>query len=245
MIKVWKVARKLAVLFVVTLFVNCSNGSTTNDDFSTKYTVDNGTVMSMKVHIVPTVSDKRITDVIAEIQNCVITNNYYIRFNDEIIASWGMGSNAVTAKTDAFNCIKAALDIRNALLKMNAKYPDIYIVSGINTGSIYIGMPDLITARCDTVNFAREIVDINTDLGTDILIPEDVWALVGDMFITEEMPPVKVKGKEKPIRIFAIINSINSDGPKTLADLKNLMDTPDFNKADMDAEETKYEIYNS
>jgi hypothetical protein len=54
-----------------------------------------------------------------------------------------------------------------------------------------------------------------------------------------------VKGKEKPVRIFAVVNSVKPEkGPKTLAEVRKFLDieTPDISKVDVNADEIKYKI---
>jgi adenylate cyclase len=101
----------------------------------------------------------------------------------------------------------------------------------------------------DPVNLASRTEALNKPFGTDILITENTFDLIGKYFITEEMPPVTVKGKEKPIRMFAVINlrSKNGEpvkGPQTLDELRKLLGIapPDLSKVDTGAEETKYKI---
>jgi len=59
------------------------------------------------------------------------------------------------------------------------------------------------------------------------------------------MPSVTVKGKEKPVRIFALINLVEIDkGPKTLADVREIMgiEAPDIASVDVNAHEKKYKF---
>ena len=59
------------------------------------------------------------------------------------------------------------------------------------------------------------------------------------------MPPVTVKGKEKPVRIFAVINLKDlNKGPQTLADVRKLLglEAPEISKVDVNADEKKYKI---
>jgi adenylate cyclase len=97
----------------------------------------------------------------------------------------------------------------------------------------------------DPVNLASRTEALNKPLGTDILITEDTWLLTGDKFITEEMPPVTVKGKEKPVRMFAVVNIKGAaNPPQTLADVRRILGiaTPDLSKVNVNAEEKKYKI---
>ncbi|MDR1142960.1 MAG: HAMP domain-containing protein [Spirochaetaceae bacterium] len=176
---------------------------------------------------------------------------------DAVMAHWGTAYTAGSPETDAFNCVKAALMMRYALLEINAKRekgdpgnPEIRIGCGINTGVVTAGQIGSeqrmeYTAIGDPVNLASRTEALNKPLGTDILITEDTWDLVGNELITEEMPPVTVKGKEKPVRMFAVVNLKDAaTGPGTLAEVRTLLGipAPDISKVDTDAEEKKYKI---
>jgi adenylate cyclase len=175
---------------------------------------------------------------------------------DAVMAHWGTAYTAGSPAADALNCVKAALMMREALVTINSRRakddpgdPEIRIGCGINTGVVTVGQIGSdqrmeYTVIGDPVNLASRTEALNKPLGTDILITEDTWKLVGDDFITEEMPPVTVKGKEKPVRMFAVINIRGIDGPNTLAELRSLLGipVPDISKVDTDEEEKKYKI---
>jgi adenylate cyclase len=147
--------------------------------------------------------------------------------------------------------------MRKALHMMNKKRkrgdpgdPPIRIGCGINTGVVTAGQigSDLrmeYTVIGDPVNLASRTEALNKPLGTDILITEDTWRLVRSKFITEEMPPVTVKGKKRPVRIFAVVNySGTGKGPRTLAGVRRILgiETPDVSRVDVNAGEQKYKI---
>jgi adenylate cyclase len=158
--------------------------------------------------------------------------------------------------------VKAALEMRSALLDMNKnrkaddpRNPPIRIGCGINTGIVTAGQIGSdqrmeYTVIGDPVNLASRTEALNKPLGTDILITEDTWTLIEQHIITEEMPPVTVKGKAKPVRLFAVVNikseerGVKDNGPQTLAELRTLLGItpPDLNKVDTGAEEKKYKI---
>ena len=186
------------------------------------------------------------------------TNGVVDKFiGDAVMAHWGTAYSAGSPRKDAFNCVKAALMMRKALYYLNRAReagdqgnPPIKIGCGINTGVVTAGqlgsdMRMEYTVIGDPVNLASRIEALTKPLGADILISEDTWRLVGDKFITEEMPSVMVKGKEKPVRIFAVVNFAREPkGPQTLEDVRNLLDlkAPDINKVDINADEKKYKI---
>jgi adenylate cyclase len=186
------------------------------------------------------------------------TNGVVDKFiGDAVMAHWGTAYTAGTPKKDALNCVIAALMMRAALFEMNkdrrvddAKNPPIRIGCGINTGIVTAGQIGSeqrmeYTVIGDPVNLASRAEALNKPLGTDILITEDTWNLTNEFLITEEMPPVIVKGKEKPVRLFAVVNTNDAaDGPKTLDELRKLLGVPkpDLKFVDTGAEEKKYKI---
>jgi adenylate cyclase len=176
---------------------------------------------------------------------------------DAVMAHWGTAYTAGSPQQDAFNCVMSALMMRKALFEMNRKRkdnnlgnPPIRIGCGINTGIVTAGQlgSDLrmeYTVIGDPVNLASRTEALNKPLGTDILITEDTWRLVKSQFITEEMPAVTVKGKEKPVRMFAVVNFSGMEkGPQTLAEVRKLLgiEAPDISKVDVNAGENKYKI---
>jgi adenylate cyclase len=186
------------------------------------------------------------------------TNGVVDKFiGDAVMAHWGTAYTAGSAEADAYNCVQAALMMRTALMEINSQRtegdpgnPEIRIGCGINTGLVIAGQIGSdqrmeYTVIGDPVNLASRTEALNKPMGTDILITEDTWQLIRDKIITEEMPPVTVKGKEKPVRLFAVVNFYGAEtGPKTLAELRSLLGipTPDISKVNTNEEEKKYKI---
>ena len=176
---------------------------------------------------------------------------------DALMAHWGTAYTTGSVRKDAYNCISAALMMRKELMQMNEGRtkddpgnPRIWFGCGINTGVVTAGQlgSDIrmeYTVIGDPVNLASRVEALNKPFGTDILIGEDTWRLVRKKFLTVEMPSVKVKGKEKSLRIFAVINfAKNPKGPKTLVRLRRTLGIkpPENLKIDTSASEIKYKI---
>ncbi|MDR1374794.1 MAG: HAMP domain-containing protein [Treponema sp.] len=180
---------------------------------------------------------------------------------DAVMAHWGTAYTSGSAAEDAFNSVRAALLMRSALVEMNRGRkagdpgnPPIRIGCGINTGIVTAGQIGSerrmeYTVIGDPVNLASRTEALNKPLGTDILITENTWELTGDRIRAEEMPPVRVKGKEKPVRLFAVLGLKNGEGrgegePETLAELRELLgiEPPEPGTADTETEEKKYKI---
>ena len=190
-----------------------------------------------------------LNDYLTRMTECVEkTNGLVDKFiGDGVMAHWGTAFSAGSPAKDAFNCVKAALMMRKALVIMNKTRrasdpgnPPVSISCGINTGMVTAGQIGCglrveYTVIGDSVNLASGIESLNKPLGTDILISEDTWKLVKYFFITEEMPPLTVKGKEKPVRIFAVVNHISvTSGPKTLAEVRELLGIRPLDQTDSD-----------
>jgi adenylate cyclase len=178
---------------------------------------------------------------------------------DAIMGVWGAPISSGSPAQDAFNCVRAALLMRKSLWEYNKtrggpQRPLIRTGCGINTGDVVAGQIGSsqrmeYTVIGDAVNLASRTESLNKPLHTDILITENTWVLVKDFIIAEEMPPVTVKGKEKPVRLFAVINfrvkkGLTQPSPANMTELRKLLGltAPDLNKVDMDEEEKKYKI---
>ncbi len=181
---------------------------------------------------------------------------------DAVMAVWGAPVSAGSPRDDALNCLRAALMMRASLAEFNAGRggpgkPVIRIGCGINSGHVVAGQIGShermeYTVIGDAVNLASRTESLNKPLCTDILITEDTWNLVKDEVSTEEMPPVSVKGKEAPVRLFAVVNMPRAEGvpgagpggPESLAKVRSLLGlaAPDASKVDLDGEEKKYKI---
>ena len=179
---------------------------------------------------------------------------------DAIMATWGALHHDDMAVENAIN---GTLMMREALLKFNIgrggdKKPIIQIGSGINSGYVIsgqIGSNERLeyTVIGDAVNLASRIESLNKPFGTDILISEEAYSKVKDIFHVEKMQSIKVKGKEEPQTIFAVLG--RKDDPnciKTLTELRKLLNIKyeppapaakgKKKKSDDEEKEVKYEI---
>jgi adenylate cyclase len=180
---------------------------------------------------------------------------------DSVMAHWGTVSTTGSPSADAMNCVRAALAMRAALRDFNRgrdgsdKQPRIRIGCGINTGDVVAGQIGSrermdYTVIGDAVNLASRTEALNKPLHTDILITENTWRLVGRYLICEEMPPVRVKGKSKPVRLFAVVNlrarrqGEQQRRPVSLREVRSLLGltAPDLHRVDTGVVEQKYLI---
>lgn len=172
---------------------------------------------------------------------------------DAIMGVWGAPVTQGSAAKDAYLAIQAMLMMRSSLLEFNkgrgsADKPVIRIGCGLNTGPCLAGQIGSAqrmeyTVIGDAVNLASRIEALNKPFGTDILISENTLKLVADYVVVEPMPPIKVKGKEAPLQIYALINLKGHSGPQTLSDVRSLLGiVPPQKQVNPEEEEIKYEI---
>ncbi len=182
------------------------------------------------------------------------TNGIVDKFiGDAIMAHWGA---VKSVGNDTENAINAALAMRRALIRLNNKnehLPDrpwLKMGSGINTGPVISGQIGSdnrfeFTVIGDAVNLASRIEALNKPFGSDILISQDSYEMVKDIFVVEAMPAIKVKGKSEPQAIFAVIaRKDDPDAPQSLDEVRALLHIEfDPDKAGGGEEkEVKYEI---
>ncbi|MDR1466111.1 MAG: HAMP domain-containing protein [Treponema sp.] len=157
-----------------------------------------------------------------------------------IMALWGT-LESEGAEKDALNCIKSVLMMRSCLRSLNEKRlkqgkPLIKIGNGINTGELVSGQMGSnermeYTVIGDTVNFAARVEGPNDAFDTDILITENTWNRIGEHLVTEEMPGFEVKGKEKPVRVFAVVNIKDEEESTALFQMLQTIPDIDMNLA--------------
>ncbi len=169
---------------------------------------------------------------------------------DAIMAVWG---TPVSYGNDAENAVNGALMMRKELQDFNRgrggdKKPVIKIGCGINTGPVLAGQIGSnermeYTVIGDTVNLASRVEALNKPFGTDILISQDTQEKVKGIYLLEPMQKIRVKGKQEPQQIYAVLGRRDdSTAPKNIDDLRRQLgiEKPALN-ADLE-EEVKYEI---
>ncbi len=128
---------------------------------------------------------------------------------DGILAVFGAPLSYIENPENAVLC---ALDMREALAAVNAKYHDaigrdIAIGIGINTGEVVagtVGSEDRVEYAVigDTVNVAARIEALTKVHGVGALASEQTRRLAGDGFAWVAAPIVPIRGKSEPIATF-------------------------------------------
>lgn len=128
---------------------------------------------------------------------------------DEIMALFGA---PLYFENHAEKACQTALEMISELEAMRKKWPQegFRIGIGINTGEVVVGnlgsaqLFDY-TAIGDTVNLGARLEGTNKQYGTAIIISESTYNEVKDKVIVRELDLIRVKGKEKPVRIYELL----------------------------------------
>lgn len=131
---------------------------------------------------------------------------------DALMAFFGA---PIAYEKHAHEACRTALQSLEKLAELQTEFkkegiPPIDIGIGINTGEMSVGnMGSQIvrnyTVMGDAVNLGSRLEGINKEYGTKIIISEFTYADVKDQFVCREVDQVKVKGKNKPVRIFELV----------------------------------------
>ena len=146
---------------------------------------------------------------------------------DALMAVWGAFR---PHGNEAENAVNAALRMREELIDFNkgrggSRKPLIHMGAGINLGPVVagqIGSDEKLeyTVIGDTVNLASRVEALTKHFGVDILITSYVLDRVKGLYQVEKMDDMRVKGKTKPITVFAVLG--RTDDPNAPSNVNEL-----------------------
>ena len=140
---------------------------------------------------------------------------------DAIMAVWG----APLEQADhPLRACRTALKMLDRLTKMQKKWeaegtPRLDIGIGLNTGTMVVGNMGSdrrfdYTVMGDSVNLASRLEGINKEYGTQVMISEFTYERVKENFFCRELDAVRVKGKERPAKIFELVALRSEEDPR-------------------------------
>jgi adenylate cyclase len=129
---------------------------------------------------------------------------------DGILALWGA---PVQSPDDAVRSVESALEMAEVLGQFNRRRMErdvqpLAVGIGIHTGPLvagYIGSSKALsyTVIGDTANTSARLCSVA--LSGQIIVSENTLVRLKNKFEVEELAPAKVKGKEKPLRIYNVL----------------------------------------
>jgi class 3 adenylate cyclase len=131
---------------------------------------------------------------------------------DGVLAVFGAPNSYLENQQNAVQC---ALDMMEALKKVNIMYQDVLgeeikIGIGINTGEVVVGNIGTIdyleyTVIGDAVNVASRIETMTKRKPNSILISESTLVEVDGTFDTQEVESLEMSGKKEPVRVYEVL----------------------------------------
>lgn len=136
---------------------------------------------------------------------------------DEIMCFWGA---PLPQEDHAMLACRCALRQMEELRKLNQNWPpgrQIDIGIGVNSGIMTVGNMGSVqrmdyTLTGDNVNLGARLEGINKIYHTNVIISEYTYGLVQDRVIVRELDNIRVKGKNKPVLIYELVDV--NDEPK-------------------------------
>jgi adenylate cyclase len=138
---------------------------------------------------------------------------------DEVMCFWG----APLPQADhAIRACKCALRQMERLRELNAQWPEnkrMNIGIGVNSGIMTVGnmgSPSRMnyTLMGDNVNLGARLEGTNKEYGTNIIISEFTYGLVKDRFLVRELDNIRVKGKNKPVLVYELVDCLEDIAPQ-------------------------------
>jgi len=147
-----------------------------------------------------------MTDIILETGG---TLDKYV--GDEIMCFWGA---PLEVQDHAFRACQCALLQKKKLAELNEQWPAekrLAIGIGLNTGIMTVGNMGSqgrmnYTLMGDNVNLGARLEGTNKVYGTMIIVSEYTYALVKDQFVFRELDTIRVKGKNRPVVIYELVD---------------------------------------
>jgi len=140
---------------------------------------------------------------------------------DAIMAIWGA---PVPVDDHALLCCRAAIKMQHKLIELKMKWESegqdvIKVRMGVNTGEMIVGNMGGkerfdYTVIGDNVNLASRLEGVNKEYYTNMIISEQTYEQVKSHVYVRELDYIRVKGKNKPIKIFELVQLNDSPLPR-------------------------------
>jgi adenylate cyclase len=185
---------------------------------------------SISENVEPSDLTKFLKEYMTELTDSVFKNagmlDKYI--GDAIVALFGV---PIEIENHAQKACLAAIEMRKKSHATANKFPEIKALNGlitrigINTGNMItgnMGSEQLFdyTGIGDNMNLAARLESLNKYYDSEIIISESTKNELNDNFIFREIDNVAVKGKEKGVRIFELIDLVTNLTDEKVSELK-------------------------
>lgn len=158
---------------------------------------------------------KQLNEYFQEMVDIVVKNRGRLDkfIGDAVMADWGSFVSG-GAETDAERAVRAAVQMRGALEKLNTNWAraglqPLAFGIGINHGEVIVGNLGSeekmeVSVIGDAVNLASRLESLTKQYQLDLLLGETVAHFVRERFTLRSVDFVRVQGKTKPVEVFTI-----------------------------------------
>ena len=154
------------------------------------------------------------------VESVMLHNGVVDKFiGDAIMAVFGA---PVPHPDDPLNAVKAALDMRTRLRKINEAFqarglPELRTGIGLHSGQVVAGNMGHAermeyTVIGDAVNLASRLEGMTKELKCDVILSEDLFIQVERFVDTEPLHKIKVKGRDQEVMVYRLIG-LRADAP--------------------------------
>jgi adenylate cyclase len=136
---------------------------------------------------------------------------------DAVMAVWG-NTRSEGVRNDAANAVRAALAMRQELTRLNESWaarglPPLRIGIAVNHGEVVvgnIGSPQRMefTVIGEAVNVSWKLQELTKELGTELIVGENVMSLVIEEFELRPLGKASIKGMPQPLEIYEVLGPI-------------------------------------
>jgi adenylate cyclase len=154
------------------------------------------------------------------VESVMLHNGVVDKFiGDAIMAVFGA---PVPQPDDPLHAVKAALEMRSRLLKINERFkarglPELRTGIGLHSGQVVAGNMGHAermeyTVIGDAVNLASRLEGMTKELQCDVVLSEDLFRQVEAHVTAEPLRKIKVKGRDQEVMVYRLVG-LKSDAP--------------------------------
>ncbi len=137
---------------------------------------------------------------------------------DAVMAVWG-NVRSEGARGDATNAVRAALEMRSELARLNADWrarglPELRVGIAVNQGDVVvgnIGSPRRMefTVIGDVVNVSWKLQELTKRFEADLIVSSNVQALLVEDFDLQSLGGASVAGRDELVEVFAVLGPVD------------------------------------
>ena len=143
---------------------------------------------------------------------------------DAIMAFWGA---PLPAPDHALKAVRCAIAMRKKCDELRANWKDrfgheVFARAGVNSGTAVVGNMGSkhkynYTVMGDMVNLASRLEGANKPYGTFLMVSETTVAKLDGAFEVRELDRIAVKGKDKPVTVYEVLDEKGKADPEWIA----------------------------